>query len=38
MNWELERLLWELGNCGDDQERDEIQQDLQDLEVLGEVE
>lgn len=35
MNWELEKLLWELSQCGDDQERFDVEQDLKDLEVTG---
>lgn len=35
MNWELERLLWELSQCGDDQERFDVEQDITDLEVTG---
>ena len=35
MNWELERLLWELSQCGDDSEKYDVEQDLQDLEVTG---
>jgi len=35
MNWELERLLWELSQCGDDFEKYDVEQDLKDLEVTG---